>query len=99
MFEDLRIVIYSGIVGFFWFVAPDLFWDLVKLLICIIITGTGIDFLIYKYKERAKEKNVTFTEDCLRAINKLKKEFADTYCKEDGKIDWGKLVRPYSAKK
>ena len=48
---------------------------------------------------KAKEKNDVFMEAYSQVINKFTKEFADTYCKEDGKIDWEKLVRFNSAKK
>ena len=48
---------------------------------------------------KAKEKNDVFMEAYSQVINKFTKEFADTYCKEDGKIDWEKLVRFNSEKK
>ena len=48
---------------------------------------------------KAKEKNDVFIEAYSQVINKFTKEFADIYCKEDGKIDWDKLVRFNSAKK
>ena len=48
---------------------------------------------------KAKEKNDVFIEAYSQVINKFTKEFADTYCKEDGKIDWEKLVRFNSEKK
>ena len=46
---------------------------------------------------KAKEKNDAFIESYSQMINKFTKEFADTYCKDDGKIDWDKLVRFNSA--
>ena len=48
---------------------------------------------------KAKEKNDVFMEAYSQMLNKFTKEFADTYCKEDGKIDWDELVRFNSAKK
>lgn len=48
---------------------------------------------------KAKEKNDVFTESYSQMINKFTKEFSNTYCKEDGKIDWEKLVRFNSAMK
>ena len=47
---------------------------------------------------KAKEKSDVFTESYTQMINKFTKEFSNTYCKEDGKIDWEKLVRFNSAK-
>ncbi|MEJ7681184.1 MAG: hypothetical protein WKG06_25730 [Segetibacter sp.] len=32
-----------------------------------------------------------------KMINKFTKEFADTFCKEDGSINWDKLIRFNSA--
>lgn len=48
---------------------------------------------------QAKEKNDVFIEAYSNMLNKFTREFAETYCKEDGKIDWEKLVRFNSAKK
>ena len=48
---------------------------------------------------QAKEKNDVFIEAYSNMLNKFTREFADTYCKEDGKIDWEKLVRFNSAMK
>jgi len=42
---------------------------------------------------KAKERNDAFVESYSQMLNKFTREFADTYCKDDGKIDWGKLVR------
>ena len=47
---------------------------------------------------KAKEKNDIFIEAYSNMLNRFTKEFADTYCKDDGKIDWEKLVRFNSAK-
>ena len=48
---------------------------------------------------KAKEKNDEFIESYSQMLNKFTKEFAVTYCKDDGKIDWEKLVRFNSASK
>ena len=48
---------------------------------------------------KAKEKNYAFNEAYSNMLNIFTKEFADTYCKENGEIDWEKLVRFNSAKK
>ncbi|HBR17061.1 MAG TPA: cytosolic protein [Deltaproteobacteria bacterium] len=41
---------------------------------------------------KAKEKNESFTKSYSKMINKFTREFANGYCKDDGSIDWGKLV-------
>ena len=46
---------------------------------------------------RAKEKNDVFIEAYSNILNLFTKEFANTYCKENGEIDWEKLVRFNSA--
>ena len=48
---------------------------------------------------QAKEKNDVFIEAYSNMLNKFTREFAETYCKEDGEIDWEKLVHFNSAKK
>ena len=48
---------------------------------------------------RAKEKNDVFIKAYSNILNLFTKEFADTYCKENGEIDWEKLVRFNSEKK
>jgi hypothetical protein len=47
---------------------------------------------------KAKEKNDVFIESYSQMINKFTKEFANVFCKENGEIDWDKLVRFNSAK-
>jgi hypothetical protein len=42
---------------------------------------------------QAKERNDDFIQSYAQMINKFTKEFADTFCKDDGSIDWDKLVR------
>jgi hypothetical protein len=42
---------------------------------------------------QAKESNDDFIQSYAQMINKFTKEFADTFCKNDGSIDWDKLVR------
>lgn len=46
---------------------------------------------------QAKERNDDFMQSYSQMINKFTKEFADTFCKNDGSIDWKKLVRFNSA--
>ena len=41
---------------------------------------------------QAKERNDDFMQSYAQMINKFTKEFADTFCKDDGLIDWDKLV-------
>lgn len=41
---------------------------------------------------QAKERNVDFMKSYAQMINKFTKEFADTFCKDNGEIDWDKLV-------
>lgn len=48
---------------------------------------------------QAKERNDDFMQSYASMINKFTKEFADTFCKDDGTIDWDKLVRFNSATK
>ena len=48
---------------------------------------------------QAKERNDDFIVSYSQMINKFTKEFADTFCKNDGSIDWDKLVRFNSAVK
>ena len=45
----------------------------------------------------AKEKNDDFIISYSQMINLFTKEFGDTFCKNDGSIDWEKLVRFNSA--
>ncbi|HED38749.1 MAG TPA: cytosolic protein [Ignavibacteria bacterium] len=42
---------------------------------------------------KAKEKNDDFVKSYSQMINKFTKEFTNEFCKEDGEIDWEKLVR------
>jgi hypothetical protein len=46
---------------------------------------------------KAKEKNDNFIESYSQMINKFTKEFTNVFCKENGEIDWEKLVRFNSA--
>ncbi len=47
---------------------------------------------------QAKEKNDEFIKSYSQMINKFTKEFADTFCKDTGEIDWDKLVKFNSAR-
>jgi hypothetical protein len=42
---------------------------------------------------KAKEKNDNFVKSYSQMINKFTKEFANEFCKDNGEIDWEKLVR------
>ncbi len=42
---------------------------------------------------KAKEKNDDFLTSYSQMINKFTKEFANTFCRNNGEIDWDKLVR------
>lgn len=46
---------------------------------------------------KAKERNDDFIESYAKMINKFIKEFTIEFCKEDGEIDWEKLVKFNSA--
>lgn len=45
----------------------------------------------------AKEKNGDFIKSYSQMINKFTKEFSNAFCKDNGEIDWTKLVRFNSA--
>lgn len=47
---------------------------------------------------KAKEKNDQFLELYSQLINRFTREFANTFCNNQGEIDWGKLVKLNSAK-
>jgi hypothetical protein len=47
---------------------------------------------------KAKEKNEEFLKSSSQMINKFTREFSNEFCKENGEIDWEKLVRFNSAK-
>ncbi len=42
---------------------------------------------------KAKEKNDEFVRSYSQMINKFTKEFANSFCNDEGEIDWDKLVR------
>jgi len=46
---------------------------------------------------KAKEKNDDFVKSYSQMINKFTKEFANIFCKDNGEINWDKLVRFNSA--
>lgn len=46
---------------------------------------------------KAKDKNHIFIQSHARVINRFTKEFADSFCCDNGEIDWDKLVRFNSA--
>ncbi len=47
---------------------------------------------------KAKERNDEFVRLYSQMINKLTREFANDFCKSNGEIDWGKLVKFNSEK-
>jgi hypothetical protein len=47
---------------------------------------------------KAKERNEDFTKSYTLMINKFTKEFSNDFCKDDGEIDWIKLVE-FNSKK
>lgn len=47
---------------------------------------------------KAKEKNDNFVNSYSRLINKFTREFSIEFCKDNGEIDWEKLVKFNSAK-
>lgn len=48
---------------------------------------------------KAKEKNDSFMESYSKMINKFTKVFTNEFCKDDGEINWSKLVEFNSARK
>jgi hypothetical protein len=48
---------------------------------------------------KAKERNEAFMISFSQMINKFTKEFSNTFCDDDGNIDWNKLVVFNSAAK
>ena len=42
---------------------------------------------------KAREKNYEFQQSYNKIINKFTKEFSNDFCKENGEIDWEKLVK------
>ena len=47
---------------------------------------------------KAKEKNDDFVKSYSQMINKFTREFSNIFCKDNGEIDWDKLVRFNSGK-
>ncbi len=69
----------------------QLFWN--------FISGNNDLFteIIEPLGHKAKEKNDEFVKTYSQMINKFTKEFANVFCKDNGEIDWDKLVRFNSA--
>jgi hypothetical protein len=63
------------------------------------ISGNGDLFteIIEPLGHKSKTNNDDFVKSYSQMINKFTKEFATTFCKDNGEIDWGKLVRFNSA--
>jgi hypothetical protein len=53
--------------------------------------------IIEPLRHKAKENNDDFMKSYSQMINKFTKEFANIFCKNNGEIDWDKLVRFNSA--
>jgi hypothetical protein len=47
---------------------------------------------------KARERNEEFQKSYAQMINKFTKEFSNTYCNDNGEIDWEKLVKFNSGK-
>ena len=47
---------------------------------------------------KAKERNDEFLQSYAKVINKFTKEFSNEFCRDDGSIDWGKIIEFNSAK-
>ncbi|MDO9471205.1 MAG: PmeII family type II restriction endonuclease [Nitrosomonas sp.] len=63
------------------------------------ISGNGELFteIIEPLGHNAKEKNDNFLKSYSQMINKFTREFSNYFCKDNGEIDWDKLVRFNSA--
>lgn len=65
----------------------QLFWEFIS----------GDDQLFTKIVEplgyKAKERNDDFLTSYSQMINKFTKEFSNMFCKDNGEIDWDKLIR------
>ena len=48
---------------------------------------------------KAKQRNEEFQKRYAKMINRFTKEFIGEFCKEDGEIDWNKLVKYNSGSK
>jgi hypothetical protein len=48
---------------------------------------------------KARERNAEFQQSYNKIINKFTKEFSNSFCKDNGEIDWEKLVSFNSGKK
>lgn len=54
--------------------------------------------ILEPFEKNAKEQNAQFEEEYQKVINKFSGEFCNKYCKEDGSIDWDKILEENSAK-
>jgi hypothetical protein len=63
------------------------FWDFISGCPTLFID------IIEPLGHKAKEKNNDFIESYSQMINKFTKEFTQDYCKNDGSIDWEKIVK------
>jgi len=63
------------------------------------ISGNGALFteIIEPLGHNSQEKNDDFVKSYSQMVNKFTKEFSNSFCKDNGEIDWDKLVRFNSA--
>ena len=54
--------------------------------------------ILEPFEKNAKDQNAQFEEEYQKMINKFSGEFCNKYCKEDGSIDWDKILEINSAK-
>lgn len=64
------------------------------------ISGNGELFveIVEPLGYKAKERNAQFSASYAQVINQFTRKFTNTLCKNNGEIDWDKLVRLNSAK-
>jgi hypothetical protein len=70
----------------------QVFWEFISG-----IENLYID-IIEPLGHQAKEKNDIFLESYAKMINKFTKEFSNNFCKDNGEINWAKLVNFNSSK-
>ncbi len=63
------------------------FWDFISG-----DTNLYID-IIEPLGHKAKQKNDDFMKSYSKMINKFTRDFSNSFCKDDGEIDWNKLVQ------
>ncbi|RMH00496.1 MAG: cytosolic protein, partial [Aquificota bacterium] len=63
------------------------FWELISG-----IESFYID-VVEPIGRNAKEKNETYKKEYDKLINRLVKEFTNSFCKDDGSVSWEKLLK------